>query len=336
MINLAKSETPAPDAGRLQSAPMTLPFAIDRLPPALRHGLALAAFAVALAGAWWQMPQPAPAGFAAPAAGPSAALPAEGGPLPVSPRPVARPALALLADGRIAAAWLGGEDDEVAVWFSVLDAGGWRAPVAIANRPSTAGGSFAHVRRISQPVLHAEGSWLHFWYLGEMVGDSVHYSLSTDDGRHWSRPQRWPERGIPGLGAPRALTDGGIALPLGSRPADAGGAWLRLDSTGRVVDRIAASGDTTGWPSPDGAPLRLPDGRLLLAGRGDSPALRLWLSDDDGRTWRAGRSLGPAGDGPPALLLGRDGRIHLAYAGSGGREIRHLAFALDWALETAR
>lgn len=329
MANLVKSENKASPDG-LQSAPMPIMSALPNVSPALRHGLALAAFVAALAAAWRQAPHPAAAEFAAPpTASASAAVAAAADALPAGPPPMTHPALTLLADGRIAAAWLGGDEEAAAVWFSVREPDGWRAPVAIANRPSTAGGSFAHVRRIGRPLLHAEGSWLHFWYLGEMLGNSVHYSQSTDDGRHWSKPVRWPERGISGLGsAVLPLADGGLALPLDRRPADAGGAWLRLDSTGRVIDRIAAAPER---PAPDGALLRLPDGRQLLAARDDSPALRLWLSDDDGRNWHPGRRLGASGDGPPALLLGRDGRIHLAFPAAGNREIRHLAFSTDWA-----
>lgn len=82
--------------------------------------------------------------------------------------------------------------------------------------------------------------------------------------------------------------------------------------------------------------LRLKSGRLLLAGNaaGENRSLQLWISVDQGRHWQAGRSLAAPADGSgdcsdPALLLGRDSRIHLACAWR-HQGIRHFAFSEAW------
>lgn len=84
------------------------------------------------------------------------------------------------------------------------------------------------------------------------------------------------------------------------------------------------------------AMIRLRSGRLLLAGNdsGGRQALRLWLADTPTAGWRLARTVEAATDGgaefaQPALLQGRDGRVHLAYAWRRQR-IRHVAFGEDW------
>lgn len=82
------------------------------------------------------------------------------------------------------------------------------------------------------------------------------------------------------------------------------------------------AGALPGLAKPDASVvlLRLKSGRLLLAGNPASGrhSLLLWLSTDQGQTWQEIRTVETAPDGGadygnPALLLGRDGRIHLAY-----------------------
>ena len=84
------------------------------------------------------------------------------------------------------------------------------------------------------------------------------------------------------------------------------------------------------------AAIRLHSGRLLLAGNPDSnrATLRLWLSTDSGQTWQPSKTLEAAADGAadfsePALLLGSDGRIHLAY-GFRHQGIKYASFNEAW------
>lgn len=283
------------------------------------------------------------------------------------------PNLTELPDGRIAAAWQSAGDNEQNIHFSVLERNGWRQPTLIASRESTAGGAFAYVSQIGQPVLHAEGSWLHLWYVSRTLGSSINHSVSTDGGKSWMKPTRLQTSPFGNFGGevrspPVPLADGGLGLPISHTFLGLQGAWLRLDPTGRILDKIrlpstavtaqpavavidannaltvlrpagSAPGTASMATSSDGgqhwtaldapavpnpntsvALLRLKSGRLLLAGNpaAGPQALQLWLSVDQGKTWQVSRTLESAPDGGarftnPALLLGRDGHIHLAY-----------------------
>ena len=84
------------------------------------------------------------------------------------------------------------------------------------------------------------------------------------------------------------------------------------------------------------AALRLADGRLLLAGNpvAGREKLMLWISADEGRSWQESRVIEAATDSnasftAPSLLLGRDGRIHLAYLRR-SEGIRHVSFSPAW------
>ena len=82
--------------------------------------------------------------------------------------------------------------------------------------------------------------------------------------------------------------------------------------------------------------LRLKSGRLLLAGKpaNGRQALLLWLSADQGKTWQEVRTVETAPDSAadyanPALLLGRDGRIHLVYEWR-KQGIKYVVFSEAW------
>jgi predicted neuraminidase len=89
-------------------------------------------------------------------------------------------------------------------------------------------------------------------------------------------------------------------------------------------------------PNAPHALLRLKSGRLLLAGNPPTgrEAIILWLSADQGKTWQEARTVESAPDGGadygnPALLLGRDGRIQLAYDWR-QQGIKHVVFSEAW------
>lgn len=354
------------------------------MPPVARPLLPLL-FALALAAAFWRIPAAPPLAFTPPAAAPSP-LPAgfSATMLARDEAAASQPTLTQLPDGRLAAAWLGSRDDEPVIRFSLLGRDGWREPQVIASRPSTAGGSFAHVGELGRPILHAEGSWLHLWYLSRAAGGSINHSLSTDGGKSWAKPTRLPTSPLANQGSelaapPVPLADGGLLLPASQNLLGRHGEILRLSPTGRIIDKtrlpagpawqptllavddqraVALLRDAGGiqvvttddagkrWQPREALPiphpelpfaaLRLKSGRLLLAGHGADgrQSLQLWLSADDGRHWQASRTVEAAADGAaeftdPALLLGRDGRIHLAY-GWRRQGIRHASFSEAW------
>ncbi|MBS1143600.1 MAG: hypothetical protein H6R14_1006 [Proteobacteria bacterium] len=353
--------------------------------------LLLVLFVAALGAAFWRAPAPAPTGFTPPAKA-LAALPASfvGEMLWRDTSAVATaPSLSELPDGRIAAVWLAGTDDAMTVRLNVRDRDGWRQPLQIASRESTAGGTFARIGQLASPVIYAEGSWLHLWYGSSALGDSINHSVSTDGGKTWTQPARLTTSPFANFGGqlrspPLPLADGGLGLSIGHDFIGRHGEWLRLSATGRIIDkrrlsgtggsahptsavldeqravtvltaadampapiRIATTADAGAhWqateapaittPATPLAVLRLGSGRLLLAGNPATgrQSLLLWLSADEGKTWREARTVDTAADGGadythPALLLGRDGRIHLAYAWR-QQGIKYVAFSEAW------
>lgn len=304
--------------------------------------------------------------------------------------------LTQLPDGRLAAAWFAGKDEgaeDGAIWFSILGKEGWAKPRPIANRESTAGGTFSHVRRVGYPVLYAEGSWLHLWYVSMGIGgaasSSLNHSVSTDGGKSWLKPTRLQTSPLGNLGTqarmpPLPLVDGGLGLPIHHDSFATYGEWLRLSATGQIIDKgslpnavstlqptivaqdeqraialLRDAGPEPGqiqlattrnggerWQTGEALPmanpnspialLRLPSGRLLLASNPASgrEALLLSISADEGKTWQASRSVEAAADGGaefayPTLLLGRDGRIHLAYTWR-RQSIKYATFSEAW------
>lgn len=106
--------------------------------------------------------------------------------------------------------------------------------------------------------------------------------------------------------------------------ADAGASWQ--------------SGPALPIPNPNAsvALVRLASGRLLLAGNpGEGRhSLRLWLSADEGTTWKTVRTVETAPDGGaefsyPAFLITPDGRIHLAYTWR-RQTIKYATFSEAW------
>jgi len=367
-------------------------------PKTLPRWLSALLFILAVSAAFWRAPIPAaPAFIPPPAAAPSTlAAMYTSEMLPKAAEWAQAASLIQLPDGRLAAAWLAGSEsgaEDNGIWFSTLGKGGWRKPLPIANRESTAGGTFAHVRRVGNPVLYAEGSWLHLWYVSMGIGgessSALNHSFSTDGGKSWMKPSRLqtsPFANISTLTSapPLPLADGGLGLPIHHEFIAMQGEWLRLSPTGTILDKVRLTHDhptlqpsvvaldeqralavlrdagsapgqvqlaRTGnggllWQASEALPaanpnspvalLRLRSGRLLLAGNPASGrgTLSLWLSPDEGKTWQPGRIVETAADGGadfthPSLLLGRDGRVHLAYTWR-GQGIKHAAFSEAW------
>jgi predicted neuraminidase len=139
---------------------------------------------------------------------------------------------------------------------------------------------------------------------------------STDDGRTWTET---PEiRSRPGNIQPTAqqLADGSLVAffrPRGrgsklwrSTSSDGGRTWAELGKT--PLDNPSTRSDF----------VVLPDGSFVLACN-PSPQRRspvsLLLSHDGGKTWPVRRDIetGPGPAGYPAVILARDGKIHVAY-----------------------
>ncbi len=364
----------------------------------LPRWLAPLLFAGALTAAFWQAPHPAAASFVPPPAARPSTLPPlfTNELLPKVAESAHAASLAELPDGRIAAAWFAGSKEgaaDVAVWFSLQGKSGWSKPLPVANRESTAAGTFAYLRKIGNPVLYAEGSWLHLWYVsvgvGGWAGSSINHSVSTDQGASWMKPTKLQTSPFANISTlvrmpPVPLADGGLGLPVYHEFIAKYGEWLRISPTGQILDKVRMTHDTrtlqpavavldetralavlrdagpgpgrvrlsetqdagANWqagdalniPNPNSsvALLRLRSGRLLLAGNppDSREALLLWISADQGKSWQATRTIETAPDGGaefsyPALLLGRDGLIHLAYTWR-RQGIKYATFSEAW------
>lgn len=299
-----------------------------------------ALFAGALAAAFWRIPQPAPAAFAAPPPPGRAALAAffTTELLPATANP-AKPSLTLLPDGQIAAAWTAdsaADGDQRDIRFSVLGQAGWSAPRVIASRESTADGTFAFEQEIGNPLLYAEGGWLHLWYTSRSgwTGRSIKHSQSTNRGLDWSKPTRLESAPLAGgsllRSPPLSLADGGLGLVISSQSFGGQGEYLRLSANGRIVDkkRLAQPG-----PARYPAVVALDERRALalLSDAGNPPGdIRTARTDDGGARWPAGPALPLVSPGSPlALLRLNNGHLLLAGNPQNGRQTLALWLSAD-------
>ncbi len=223
---------------------------VDRLPRWFPPALFLAALAAAL----WRIPTPEAVNFLPPALSADVATRESNAAqafLPQAKGAHAQASLTRWPDGRLALAWNGPsrlDPAENAIWVSTRDRQGqWSTPLEVATRATAAGGSFAHVRSISSPTLHAEGSWLQLWYVGQALGEwggtFLYHSTSTDAGKTWTLARRLPISAGSNLSQfslrpALPLADGGIALPLVRNAAGHPERWLRFSATGRLIDQI--------------------------------------------------------------------------------------------------
>lgn len=314
---------------------------VTAVPPMPARWIAAALFAAGLAAAFLHLPEAGAPGFA-PATDDSPASTAVAPTLHTLPAaaPQAGPAsLARLADGRIAAAWLAGPDDDesaAGIWFATFDGDAWSPPQLAARRESTAAGTFAHMNKLGRPLLWAEGGWLHLWYesltLGDWAGAAIVHSLSTDGGKTWSKAERLPVSPFGALGSglggpPLALADGGLALPLDHRLFGRGGEMLRLSATGRLIDKIRLA-HPLGGSRPSVVAL---DGeRGLAVAAGDAGQRTVLASADGGRQWSPLTDVDLAGAATaPALLRLADGKLLLAGNPAGQRGTLRLWLSAD-------
>lgn len=313
-------------------------------PPRLARWLPAALFCAALAAAYGRAPQPAAPAFAPPPPPRTSTLPAvfQSEMLPQAAPSAHAATLAQLPDGRIAAAWFAGAREgaeDVAVWFSVRGREGWSPPQAIASRETTAGGTFARVRKIGNPVLYAEGSWLHLWYVtvavGGWAGSSIHHSRSTDGGRSWSPPTRLATSPLANISTlvrtpPLPLADGGLGLPVYHEFLAKHGEWLRLAATGEILDKVR-------MPHPvrtlQPAVVALDSARALAVLRDAGPGpgrVRTATTANAGQLWQAGDDLDiPNPNSSVAMIRLASGRLLLAANDANGREVLRLWLSAD-------
>lgn len=266
------------------------------------------------------------------------------------PRPIASrvgSAHALLAHVRkIGNPVLFAQQGRLHLWFVSAALGGWAGSSVNHSVSDDGGASWSPARKLTTspflnistlvrtpPLALADGG-LGLPVYHEFIGKHGEWLRLDGEGRILDKarlPQTRPtlQPAVVGLDGQHAL------------------AWLR--DAGPSPGQIRAATTVDGgqhWheaaapalPNPNAsiAALRLPSGRLLLAGNpGEGrQSLLLWLSTDEGKTWKIARTVENAADPEaefsyPALLLAHDGRIHLAWTWR-RQGIKHAAFSEAW------
>ncbi|MES2190331.1 MAG: sialidase family protein [Pseudomonadota bacterium] len=294
--------------------------------------------AFALAG--WKVWMRAPAAdFAVPAKAIRAAAPASSAAVTVgnlefdaqfvssSPgQAVHAASLVELKNGNLRAVWFSGSREgasDVTIQTAVMDAATqrWSRENTVFNRQQIQAGLWRYVKKLGNPVIaRAPDGSLSLWVvnvsLGGWAGSAITWARSTDEGLTWSSPKRLvtsPFLNISTLvkGAPVAMADGQISLPVYHEFATKFGEVLRISAQGRVLDKTRIPQSHTSLQPV----LLATDGvhatAYMRAGQGGKVTSS--ETTDGGRTWSATRATGlPNPDSAVAGLVDRNGRQWLA------------------------
>jgi predicted neuraminidase len=170
-----------------------------------------------------------------------------------------------LKDGRVRAFWFSGSREgaaDVTINSAVFDPvrSAWGAEQVVASRESTQRALHRYIAKVGNPVA-ARGPDGRLWLfyvtvsLGGWAGSSITLVTSDDDGETWGAPRRLvtsPFINISTLvkGAPFTYADGTVGLPVYHEFITKFAEILRLDKTGKVIDkqRLAAGGEGTLQP----------------------------------------------------------------------------------------
>ena len=231
-----------------------------------------------------------------------------------------------LDDGRLRAVWFSGSREgagDVTVQTAVMNPASqrWDAETTLFTRADLERGTRRYVKKIGNPVIAraADGS-LHLWVvnvsLGGWAGSAITWARSLDEGLTWSTPKRLvtsPFLNISTLvkGAPVAMADGSINLPVYHEFITKFGEVLHLNAQGQVTDKTRIPGSRTSLQ-----PVVLVAGPLeatayMRSGQGGKVATS--VTTDAGKTWsKAGTINVPNPDSALAGLVTRQGVKWLA------------------------
>lgn len=209
-----------------------------------------------------------------------------------------------LKDGRLRAFWFTGSREgaaDVTINSAIYDptANTWWREHEVAGRKSTQLGLHRYIAKVGNPVaVRAANGELWLFYvtvsLGGWAGSSITLMTSNDEGESWSAPRRLvtsPFINISTLvkGAPFFYADGTMGLPVYHEFISKFSEILRLDHSGKVIDkqRLAAGGQGTLQPV---VLVRSEKEALVLnrySGKDADKRVVVMTTDDGGRHWAA-------------------------------------------------
>lgn len=170
------------------------------------------------------------------------------------------PSIVELTDGRLRAVWFSGSREgagDVTVQTSVLNLASqrWEKEATLFNRSQLERAMLRYIKKIGNPVIaRAPDGSLQMWIvnvsLGGWAGSAISWSRSTDEGTTWSAPKRLvtsPFLNISTLvkGAPVAMADGSLNLPVYHEFFTKFGEVLHLNAQGQVIDKTRIPGSRT-------------------------------------------------------------------------------------------
>ena len=170
------------------------------------------------------------------------------------------PSMVELGDGSLRAVWFSGSREgagDVTIQTAVFSKGSqeWGPESSLFDRAQLQRGLWRYVKKIGNPVIaRAPDGSIHLWMvnvsLGGWAGSAITWSRSEDEGATWSAPKRLvtsPFLNISTLvkAAPVAMTQGQTSLPVYHEFIAKFAEVLRIDSSGRVVDKVRIPGSHT-------------------------------------------------------------------------------------------
>jgi len=170
------------------------------------------------------------------------------------------PSIVELRDGSLRAVWFSGSREgagDVTIQTAVLSKGSqeWASESSLFDRIQLQRGLWRYVKKIGNPVIaRATDGSLHLWMvnvsIGGWAGSAITWSRSDDEGATWSTPKRLvtsPFLNISTLvkAAPVAMTQGQTILPVYHEFITKFAEVLRIDSSGRAVDKVRIPGSHT-------------------------------------------------------------------------------------------
>ncbi|MEO6016820.1 MAG: sialidase family protein, partial [Polaromonas sp.] len=203
-----------------------------------------------------------------------------------------------LKDGRLQAVWFSGSREgagDVSIQTALMDpvSQRWSAERTLFDRKQVQQGLWRYVKKLGNPVIaRAPDGSLRLWMvnvsLGGWAGSSITWARSDDEGATWSAPRRLvtsPFLNISTLvkGAPVAYQDGTFGLPVYHEFVTKLGEILRLDSQGRVVDKIRIPGSQTSLQPV--VLVESADKAQVYMRSGNAKAVMASATADAGKTW---------------------------------------------------